>query len=342
MLNVRSIVAAAAITIAVVPTSMVSASVDSTDAIRDLATEAAALVRGELDLITQLRVDDARESATAAELRTVDQAAHSRLLRLVQFGVEVTPAIRTAMGLLPPPGPTSGIATEAMPPAVVYEAAIDDLLRIAAKPDAVAPVASTSTGQSFGLLAVAAISLVVLGLAALGNTLRRRGDDEELAAMAWSDGLTGLANRRRLDHDLSKYRGDAPTAAIMVDVDHFKTVNDTYGHRVGDEVLRQVATMLTHHVRFDDVVYRYGGEEFCILLPDASIDDARTVADRVVEAARTITLPDSSHITVSIGVADGSSDVDDVLANADGALLEAKRSGRDCAVTAAASELSGA
>ena len=101
------------------------------------------------------------------------------------------------------------------PPTVVYDAAIADLMRIAATPAALTPITKTadSGGTSFGLLAVAAAALLALGLAALANTLRRTDDDEDLAAMAWSDGLTGVANRRRLDRDIAATRrraGDRP------------------------------------------------------------------------------------------------------------------------------------
>src|ERR687898_2835439 len=98
--------------------------------------------------------------------------------------------------------------------------------------------------------------------------------------MAGSDGLTGVANRRRLDRDTAAHAGaSGPTAVIMVDVDHFKQVNDTYGHQIGDDVLRAVGAALANRVRHDDVVYRYGGEELCILRPGASSRRRPAVAD---------------------------------------------------------------
>ena len=78
----------------------------------------------------------------------------------------------------------------------------------------------------------------------------------------------------------------------MVDVDHFKGVNDAYGHQAGDDILKRLGTVFAHHVRSDDIVYRYGGEEFCVLLPGADVDEAQCVADRIVEAARGINLPE--------------------------------------------------
>ncbi len=211
--------------------------------------------------------------------------------------------------------------------------------RIATTPDSVVPTGTDEGGPAIGLLTVAAVSLLVLGAAALGNALRRQESDMELAAMAWSDSLTGLANRRRFDHDLADHdRSTAPVSAIMIDVDHFKRVNDTFGHREGDEALRRVASVLTANVRREDVVYRYGGEEFCVLLPGASYVDAMNVGERIVEAARGITLPDGSHLTVSVGVAHAKScNASDSFQDADRALLMAKEAGRDRAVEAASS-----
>ncbi len=210
-------------------------------------------------------------------------------------------------------------------------------MRIAATPSASSPVDNHDGGGSIALLAVAAAALLALGLAALSNTLSRTEDELDLAAMAWSDGLTGVANRRRLDRDLAaRSNGNAgPTAVIMVDVDHFKQVNDTYGHQVGDEVLREIGALLSAQVRHDDIVYRYGGEEFCILLPEASQSDARMIADRIVAAARSIELPGGNHVTVSVGVADGHpNDVAITLETADRALYAAKAGGRNRTSTA--------
>jgi diguanylate cyclase (GGDEF)-like protein len=170
-----------------------------------------------------------------------------------------------------------------------------------------------------------------LGLAALANTLRRTDDEDDLAALAWSDGLTGVANRRRLDRDIAAHVGaTGPTAVIMVEVDDYKRANEVYGHHVGDHVLRAVGATLATHVRHDDVVYRYSDEEFCILLPGAAHAEARAVADRVVAAMRSILLPDGRRVTVSVGVADGrAGDVVGTLESADRALNAAKASGRE-------------
>jgi len=150
--------------------------------------------------------------------------------------------------------------------------------------------------------------------------------------MAWNDDLTGFANRRRLDRDLAHHAvlAHGPTSVIMVDVDRFKAINDTYGNRAGDRVLSDFGRALSDAVREGDVVYRYGGEEFCVLLPNATQDEAAQVADRIVSAAHDVELPNGSHITVSVGVADGApSEVGHTLACADQAMMSAKHTGRD-------------
>jgi diguanylate cyclase (GGDEF)-like protein len=331
MLTFRSALVATALFVVAVPSTAAAAG-PGDDAVRDLADAAAEVVAEEQALLEA--TPDPRRPTTS-RLRLVDRQGIMLLEQFDTLGIQVSEAARVALGPLPSAG--QGFA----PPSVVYDTAVDDLLRVSATPAAALPPASQSSGPALGLLAVAAMSLLVLGAAALGNTLRRRDSDEELAAMAWSDGLTGLANRRRLDHDIATQDlVEEPIAAIMIDVDHFKTVNDRFGHHEGDEILRRVATMLSAHVRYDDVVYRYGGEEFCILLPGATHDDAQRVAARIVEAARTIVLPDDTHMTVSVGlahVADAAAST--TVESADRALIAAKSAGRDRAVDAATLEL---
>lgn len=319
-------------------------SVDGAEAVRTLATDAVDLLAREAALValaTPTTETDAAELATVrAQLRSVDGQGQATLVQLQGLGVRLTPAIESTLDRLPDDAIDVDTTTVArFPLPVVYEAAIADLTRIAATPAAVAPVGERSQGPSYALLGVAALSLLVLGTAALANTLWRRPDSDELEAMAWSDGLTGLANRRRLDRDIAD-RNTGPTGAIMIDVDHFKAVNDAYGHQVGDDILRRLGTLLAHHVRVDDVVYRYGGEEFCVLLPDADADATRRVADRLVHAARTVDLPNGANITVSVGVARTlGNDVADAVEHADQALYRAKRQGRDQAVFADDNEL---
>jgi diguanylate cyclase (GGDEF)-like protein len=331
----RALTTVAVTAIAVIPAATASATADTPQIVRDLAINGAHLVAEESELLTLAQTEGLSPADLAearSNLHTVDVQAAEIMQQLDLLGVDLSSAIRAVMAPLPPPSsPAADIPMP--PPPVVYDAAIADLMRVAATPAALTPISNSSDGggTSFGLLAVAAAALLALGLAALANTLRRSDDGEDLAAMAWSDGLTGVANRRRLDRDIAANAGGAgPTAVIMVDVDHFKQVNDKYGHQVGDDVLRAVGAALADHVRHDDVVYRYGGEEFCVLLPGATPGEAHAVADRVVSAMRMILLPDGRHITVSVGVAHGrSGDVADALETADRALYAAKANGRD-------------
>lgn len=317
----------------VVPAGVASAAADVTDSVRTLATQAAEAVAEEhalLDASTDPTITASDLATLEDRISTVDARGAELLVQLDRLDVDLTQAIRVGLGTLPRPlvGENASVL---LPPDAVYDAAVADLTRVAETPGAVTHTPNTSNSPGVGLLAVAALSLLALGAAALGNSLRRRPDDELLAAMAWSDGLTGLANRRRFEADIETH-GDGPTAAIMIDIDHFKSINDSFGHALGDEVLQQVSERLSRHVRFDDVVYRCGGEEFCILLHDATAGDARDIADRIVEAVRGIELPDGRNVTVSVGVA-GDADAATVVRRADEALYAAKEHGRDRAIS---------
>ena len=147
--------------------------------------------------------------------------------------------------------------------------------------------------------------------------------------------LTGLQNRRRLDVDLASISADDQVAYLMVDIDHFKNFNDTNGHAAGDEALRTVSSILSAAVRQNDLVYRYGGEEFCILLPGATSEEAAEVAERARNAVEQASIPGMENqpdgrVTISVGVSDSAwGTPDDLVERADAALYEAKRSGRN-------------
>ena len=172
--------------------------------------------------------------------------------------------------------------------------------------------------------------------------LHAAGKHQDSAELALVDGLTALGNRRRLERDLplALAAGHGPVAFVMVDVDHFKVYNDTHGHVAGDEALRRVAEALRLSVREGDVVYRYGGEEFCVLLPDTVHEEAEAVCERLRAAVHDMPFPGEEHqpsgrVTVSVGLAVArGADVDALKTRADGALYEAKRSGRDKVVVA--------
>lgn len=161
-------------------------------------------------------------------------------------------------------------------------------------------------------------------------------------AMAVTDSLTGLYNRRYLDAHLPRMMGQAVEDAkaltvAIVDVDHFKNVNDTYGHAAGDEVLKEVAARIRANVRSFDLVARLGGEEFVIVMPDCSLQFVRSMAERVRTSIskRPFRLPDDVEeirVTISLGVAqicNPSETPEDLLGRADRAMYQAKALGRD-------------
>jgi diguanylate cyclase (GGDEF)-like protein len=149
--------------------------------------------------------------------------------------------------------------------------------------------------------------------------------------LAFRDPVTGLWNRRALDDRLAALAdaGRPLPPTVMVDIDHFKRVNDLYGHEAGDRVLAAVAKAISENVRECDFAARYGGDEFAVLLHGASQKVAHHVAERVRTAvADSLELP----VTVSIGIAEATGDRRLTLLAADRALYEAKRAGRNCVV----------
>ena len=160
--------------------------------------------------------------------------------------------------------------------------------------------------------------------------------NHRLQALATQDGLTGLSNHRtfheRLESDVRQAtRSRQPLALILLDVDHFKQYNDTYGHPEGDAVLKQVATLLQSAVRDTDLAARYGGEEFALILTQAKPGDALRVAERIRVAIASAPW-ERRAVTVSIGVAFLSKDVADaatLIASADRALYRSKTEGKN-------------
>jgi diguanylate cyclase (GGDEF)-like protein len=174
-------------------------------------------------------------------------------------------------------------------------------------------------------------------IAAVVTTLEGRNERllATLSMEARVDPLTGLLNRRGFDEraaaELSPaVRGSRPFALVSLDIDHFKLVNDQWGHDVGDQVLRHVGGLLREQARDGDILARFGGEEFVALLPDADLDGAQMFADRVRESLvrRTGGLP-AVRLSAGIRVGEPSSEVTALLAEADLALYDAKRAGRD-------------
>ena len=169
---------------------------------------------------------------------------------------------------------------------------------------------------------------------------------ESLRLQAVRDPLTGLYNRRYMQEFLERElhaarRKQRPVAVLMLDLDHFKRFNDTFGHSAGDRVLASVGEILLRSVRVDDVACRYGGEEFTLILPECSLQQAmvraESVRKRIEESRSQQELQPGDPITVSLGVAafpETTDRVDLLLKLADEALYQAKRSGRNCVVPA--------
>lgn len=186
------------------------------------------------------------------------------------------------------------------------------------------------------------VTTVVILLAFMGfNASVLAGGEQRLrnfmASVAVTDSLTGLPNRRKF-HEAYPMSMDeaiaanAPLALMLIDFDHFKQINDTYGHPAGDDKLREVGQAMQRAVRGGDLVARYGGDEFIVVAPSATRTDALSLAERLRVAAR------ECDASVSIGVAifpDDARRHDGLIAAADAALYRAKQAGRNCVREAA-------
>ncbi|NJL31750.1 MAG: GGDEF domain-containing protein [Phycisphaerales bacterium] len=162
--------------------------------------------------------------------------------------------------------------------------------------------------------------------------------NHKLSDAATRDPLTGLRNRRAMTHRLDSLLRQAsasfhPLSILMVDIDHFKLVNDQYGHPMGDRVLQQVAEILSAGARHGDLVVRYGGEEFLLILPDCAAESSMTLARRLMHAVQNHAF-DHGKVTISIGVATSTPHLlnkDRLIQQADAALYHGKQNGRNCA-----------
>jgi two-component system cell cycle response regulator len=168
-------------------------------------------------------------------------------------------------------------------------------------------------------------------------------DNARLEQLAQTDPLTQLLNRRALTERITAemeraLRYDSTLALLLIDLDHFKKVNDTYGHLVGDDVLRDVAALLGHTIRTMDIVARYGGEEFLVLLPETDEQGAAAFAERIREAVEGhafvsghdgVTLSLTASVGVAVFPAARIESVEDLFVRADAALYRAKADGRN-------------
>lgn len=196
----------------------------------------------------------------------------------------------------------------------------------------------------------AVISLILGGLGLVIGAIRNASLRQELATMAARDPLTGLENRRSLENRAAEIlqaanRRNWQVACLLLDLDHFKQINDQYGHGAGDAVLKAVATAVQTHIRTSDIACRWGGEEMLVLLNPCSSAGAKARA----EALRAV-IAGTSHpvgqqvlqITASVGVAcfpDDGKDLVQLMQSADAALYQAKAAGRNCVMMAERMEL---
>ncbi|WP_273536693.1 diguanylate cyclase [Pseudomonas sp.] len=197
-----------------------------------------------------------------------------------------------------------------------------------------------SAGVISVLLFAAGILIFVLSRRYFQNTASLRLAHDQLSQFANTDALTGVSSRRsflhRLEAELARTgrHGDC-LSLLMLDIDHFKRVNDCYGHPIGDAVLKQFTTICTRMLRSRDLFGRLGGEEFAIALPHTDAEGARCVAEKIrlaIAQAPIMTPGGTIHITVSMGLACthvDRVDVDQLIAKADGALYAAKHEGRN-------------
>ena len=261
------------------------------------------------------------------QIKVADEKGVALLEKLTARGFEPSPIVVATLGRLPAPAPGG---PESLPTRQHYDDAIGELRGEPGRP----PVQTVSDGGwTDGMVALVAVVAALSAVCAIALVMMvRRRKDSRLVDLAMTDSLTALCNRRRLDDDLAvcTTKQLQPVGVLMVDVDNFKMVNDLQGHAAGDRVLQHVGAILAKHVRPTDVAYRYGGEEFCVLLPDATEADAFGVAERIREATSALRIPGVEPITVSVGVAIGTgAEVQQTLERADAAMYGAKRDGRD-------------
>jgi two-component system cell cycle response regulator len=165
--------------------------------------------------------------------------------------------------------------------------------------------------------------------------------NKRLELLSITDGLTRLYNHRYFQDELARafeesVRYDRPLSLAIIDIDFFKKVNDTYGHAVGDEVLKRVSNVFRESVRATDLVARYGGEEFAVMMPETELDDAMTFAEKIrslVESTVAETQAGPLRVTVSIGVSSAprtkARSAKELVIHADKALYRAKKNGRN-------------
>ncbi len=214
------------------------------------------------------------------------------------------------------------------------------LVRVRDVPYAGAAIAKLAIGISKGSLQPEDEAILALMLSELGGVLNTHLAMEQIRSQAATDALTGLMNRRSLlealEHEYARScRQGTGLALLMMDMDHFKAINDTLGHATGDKVLQGVARLLREKTRASDLCARWGGEEFIVAMPETSLEGAMRVAERlraaIPEAWNATGLSEPRRVTASFGIAISSPgwSVESLIASADRALYAAKQNGRD-------------
>lgn len=334
--------------------SNVPPTISSEAGVRALLPVAVEAVTIERNVVEEVRsLTGPIPSALRARIVEADDRGVEMLQRLRGEGYEPSAVVSMVLGRLPAPKPNAaGQATDPaqqIPSVEQYNRAIRNLggdpaagtldapsssqqaaPKVIVVEAANAPTESDGGGVSIEVLIVIVTAVALLGVFAVLLTRRRK--NSALVDAATKDSLTGLFNRRRLDDDIHGYieSSEPHVAALMIDVDHFKLFNDVHGHAAGDHVLRRVGAVLSASVRTDDVVYRYGGEEFCVLLPRATPAEAIIIAERIRAATSAMPAVGATAVTVSVGGAIGhAQQVRQTLERADQALYRAKRDGRN-------------
>ena len=191
-------------------------------------------------------------------------------------------------------------------------------------------------GDTTLLIELAVVVMLTLHLSVFGQRVTaERTEAQVFEKLAQTDSLTGLENRRamyeRLDHAFERAEHGEPSSVLLLDIDHFKAINDAHGHPVGDQVLQALAMILHPLSAQQHGVSRWGGEEFLVLLRGTGVQEAVTVAQRLLSDIRTTPLPSAIQVTASCGVAAAceATSVADWLLRVDERLYTAKTSGRD-------------
>ncbi len=170
----------------------------------------------------------------------------------------------------------------------------------------------------------------------LAPAVRKLMEISQLRRLAYKDGLTGVFNHRAFDDMLyaewerSRRYGD-PFALIMLDIDWFKKINDNFGHQIGDMVLTTIGGTIKQSIRKSDIAFRYGGEEFAVIMPNTALEQAGMLAERIRQAVEENDFGDDLSVTVSLGVShyDDGIAAEEIVSNADRGLYRAKNNGRN-------------